>query len=106
VRFDSTVGRWLVLSLFGCGPGPEGAPGPEGEVGLTGPAGEPGATGPVGGQGPQGEQGPPGEQGPSGPSIITVNGVDWSLAATYCGPTAPITGNIGGYVAAKTLCET
>lgn len=89
--------------------GQTGAPGVDGQPGAQGPQGEPGAVGPVGPTGPAGPVGPTGPAGPKGdpgPSVIAKNNKQYSLAATYCGATASLPGNIGGYSAAKALCET
>jgi len=37
--------------------------------------------------------------------VITANNKQYSVNAVYCGQTAPVGGSIGGYAAAKTLCE-
>jgi hypothetical protein len=84
-------------------PGEKGDPGPPGSMGSPGVKGDPGPTGPPG---------PPGlgpEAGASRP-ILTKNGRQYSLDATYCGSTTATIGTFNsgthqGYLAAKDLCE-
>jgi len=59
-----------VLSLVGCGKGPEGPQGPQGPQGIPGvqgAKGDPGQVGPKGDAGPAGSQGPAGDKGETGP---------------------------------------
>lgn len=37
--------------------------------------------------------------------VVTKNGKQWSLGATYCGITAATDGSAGGYATTKALCE-
>jgi len=80
-------------------PGAVGEPGPEGDEGPEGDPGEQGTVGLQGEQGPQGEPGPQGDAGPPGPT-----GPAGAIAGTYCGSTAPTTGDVGGYVNVRNLC--
>jgi hypothetical protein len=91
------------------------------EYGPPGQKGDPGPQGPMGDVGSPGARGAPGSVGPPGPSgvgsdagaprpILTKNGRQYSLDATYCGKTAETpaafnTGTFQGYLAAKVLCE-
>ena len=54
-----------------------------------------------------GPVGPEGPVGPPGPALY-VNpdtGIEYSVNASPCGMSRPLTGNVGGYSSAKGLCE-
>lgn len=94
----------LCLSLAACASeaGPAGPPGPAGEDGAPGADGAPGMDGAPGAKGDKGDPGDPA-------SAVYVNqdtGKSWALSSGVCGVTPnAVTGNIGGYGVAKTLCE-
>ncbi len=91
--------------------GVQGPPGQKGETGATGPQGIPGEQGPkgdTGATGPKGDRGDTGATGPQGPTGPTgPTGPQGPVAAEYsfCGASAPTTGNLGGYKGSKALCE-
>ena len=106
--------------------GPEGPPGMNGTDGTMGTMGIQGDPGPMGDPGmdglncwdTNGDGIPDLTEDTNSDDVWTAadcrglpvytnpeTGQQYSLEASYCGQTAPMTGNAGGYAGAKTLCE-